>query len=93
MAHLAGCCASPAAYFADAKKPEDWDDEEDGDWEAPRIANPKCTDAPGCGEWKRPNKPVRVLDSCPAGRLAGRLQPCRQATALVLLFDALPAPA
>ena len=44
----------------DAKKPEDWDDEEDGDWEAPSIPNPKCKDAPGCGEWKRPMKPVRV---------------------------------
>lgn len=46
----------PAA--AEAAKPEDWDEEEDGDWEPPKIANPKCKDAPGCGEWKRPNKPV-----------------------------------
>ena len=50
--------AAPRLLSADAKKPEDWDDEEDGDWEAPRIANPKCTDAPGCGEWKRPTKAV-----------------------------------
>ena len=67
-ARHAGCCEHPptrlpiisatAAPTADAKKPEDWDDEEDGDWEAPRIANPKCTDAPGCGEWKRPTKAV-----------------------------------
>ena len=42
---------------AEAKKPEDWDDEEDGDWEPPRVPNPKCKDAPGCGEWKRPEKP------------------------------------
>ena len=46
----------PAAV--EATKPEDWDEEEDGDWEPPKIANPKCKDAPGCGEWKRPNKPV-----------------------------------
>lgn len=26
-------------------------------WEPPRIANPACKDAPGCGEWKRPTKP------------------------------------
>jgi len=40
----------------DAEKPEEWDDEEDGDWIAPTIPNPKCADAPGCGEWKRPMK-------------------------------------
>lgn len=42
---------------AEAKQPEDWDEEEDGVWEPPRIANPLCKDAPGCGEWTRPNKP------------------------------------
>ena len=26
-------------------------------WEPPRISNPKCKDAPGCGEWKRPTTP------------------------------------
>ena len=26
----------------DAEKPTDWDSEEDGDWEAPLIPNPKC---------------------------------------------------
>ena len=26
-------------------------------WEPPRIPNPLCKEAPGCGEWKRPNKP------------------------------------
>lgn len=41
---------------AEAAQPEDWDEEEDGEWEAPRIANPKCKAAPGCGEWKRPMK-------------------------------------
>ena len=50
------CCL----LTAEATKPEDWDDEEDGDWEPPQIANPKCKDAPGCGEWKRPTKPVRA---------------------------------
>jgi len=39
----------------DSVKPEEWDDQEDGDWIAPIIQNPKCADA-GCGEWKRPNK-------------------------------------
>lgn len=38
---------------SDAEKPEEWDDEEDGDWIAPSVMNPKCEDAPGCGEWKR----------------------------------------
>lgn len=43
---------------AAAVKPEDWDEDEDGEWEPPKIANPACKDAPGCGEWKRPTKPV-----------------------------------
>ena len=42
--------------FVDAEKPEEWDDEEDGDWIAPTVRNPKCDEAPGCGEWKRPYK-------------------------------------
>lgn len=37
----------------DATKPEEWDEEEDGEWIAPTIPNPKCTEGPGCGEWKR----------------------------------------
>jgi len=32
---------------AEATKPEDWDDEEDGEWEAPLIDNPNYK-----GEWK-----------------------------------------
>lgn len=40
----------------DAEKPEEWDDEEDGDWIAPTVPNPACDEAPGCGEWKRPYK-------------------------------------
>ena len=38
----------------DAKKPEDWDDDINGEWEAPTIANPKCEQAPGCGEYEAP---------------------------------------
>lgn len=37
-----------------AQKPEEWSDEDDGDWIAPSIPNPKCEDAAGCGAWKRP---------------------------------------
>ncbi|KAJ1659231.1 hypothetical protein GGF38_004110, partial [Coemansia sp. RSA 25] len=37
-----------------AQKPADWDDEEDGDWAAPMIPNPRCADAAGCGPWERP---------------------------------------
>ena len=40
----------------DAVKPDDWDDDEDGDWEAPVVPNPLCAKAPGCGEWVRPKK-------------------------------------
>lgn len=39
----------------DALMPNDWSEEEDGEWEAPKIANPKCST--GCGEWKRPMVP------------------------------------
>ena len=42
---------------AESTQPEDWDTEEDGEWEAPSIPNPKCKDAPGCGAWTRPQKP------------------------------------
>jgi calnexin len=38
----------------DAEKPEDWDEEMDGEWEAPLVNNPLCSNAPGCGKWKRP---------------------------------------
>jgi calnexin len=36
----------------DAVKPADWDDEEDGEFEAPMVPNPKCTE--GCGPWTQP---------------------------------------
>lgn len=37
-----------------AVKPEDWDPEMDGEWEAPLVANPICEKAVGCGLWKAP---------------------------------------
>ena len=37
-----------------SEKPVDWDDEMDGDWEAPLLENPACKDAPGCGPWTKP---------------------------------------
>ena len=43
--------------YAEAEQPEDWDEEEDGEWEPPRITNPKCEDGPGCGEWEAPTIP------------------------------------
>jgi calnexin len=39
-----------------ASKPSDWSDEDDGEWAAPIIDNPKCAEA-GCGPWKRPMMP------------------------------------
>ena len=30
-----------------ADRPADWDDDMDGEWEAPKIDNPKCQEAPG----------------------------------------------
>ena len=33
---------------------EDEDDEEDGDWVAPTVPNPKCADVSGCGPWTKP---------------------------------------
>ena len=41
----------------EAEKPEEWDDEEDGDWIAPAVPNPKCEEAPGCGPWTAPKIP------------------------------------
>jgi len=42
-----------------AEKPEEWSDEDDGDYLAPEIANPACA-APGvagCGPWTPPSIP------------------------------------
>jgi len=33
--------------------PSDWDEDEDGEWEAPLVPNPKCK-AAGCGVWRPP---------------------------------------
>lgn len=52
------------AVLEDATKPEEWDDEEDGDWIAPTVPNPKCADAAGCGEWKRFVKTKNHLPQC-----------------------------
>lgn len=38
----------------EAKQPDDWDVDVYGEWEAPTIANPKCSEAPGCGEYEPP---------------------------------------
>lgn len=40
---------SPSGYlfFPSRRKPEDWDDEEDGEWEVPQIDNPEFK-----GAWK-----------------------------------------
>jgi calnexin len=38
----------------DAKRPDDWDEDIHGEWEAPTIANPKCEQAAGCGEYDPP---------------------------------------
>ncbi|RYG68606.1 hypothetical protein EON64_04810 [archaeon] len=37
-----------------AVKPEDWSDEEDGEWEPPLVPNPRCETAAGCGKWTPP---------------------------------------
>jgi len=37
-----------------AIKPDDWDDSTDGEWEPPKIDNPKCKSG-GCGKWSPPN--------------------------------------
>ena len=46
----------PTVPDPDAEKPEEWSDEDDGDWVPPSIPNPKCEEAPGCGPWVRPKK-------------------------------------
>ncbi len=43
---------SMRAAAAEAVKPEGWSEEEDGQWVAPLIANPKCR--VGCGPWQAP---------------------------------------
>ncbi|KAJ3251898.1 hypothetical protein HDU77_005559 [Chytriomyces hyalinus] len=41
----------------ESTKPDDWDDEEDGEFTAPTIDNPKCAEVSGCGPWTKPLKP------------------------------------
>ncbi len=38
----------------DAEKPEEWDDEEDGDWVPDMVPNPVCQEVSGCGPWEQP---------------------------------------
>lgn len=38
----------------EAEKPEEWDDEEDGDWVPDMVPNPACEAVSGCGEWEPP---------------------------------------
>jgi len=40
-------CAALQIADPEAEKPEDWDDEDDGEWEAPMIENPEFK-----GEWE-----------------------------------------
>ncbi|KAG7484167.1 hypothetical protein MATL_G00046330 [Megalops atlanticus] len=44
----------PFIYDPRAQRPHDWDDEMDGKWEAPKIPNPACSRAIGCGPWSPP---------------------------------------
>ena len=37
-----------------AEKPDDWEDDTDGEWEPALIDNPVCESAPGCGQWNKP---------------------------------------
>ena len=77
----------PPSRSAEATKPDDWDEEEDGEWEAPTIANPKCTTGPGCGEWKRPQKSNPEYKGGSAGRGRGRSSVCLDTHAALLLFS------
>lgn len=47
--------AIPPVTDPEAKKPSDWDEEMDGEWEAPLVDNPACAAAPGCGAWQPPS--------------------------------------
>ena len=44
----------PEIPDTDLSPPSDWDEEQFGPWEPPMIDNPKCDDAPGCGEYHPP---------------------------------------
>ena len=47
-------CEQPRALWEEFKVANIAKDEEDGDWIAPLVPNPKCEDASGCGEWTQP---------------------------------------
>ena len=55
---------------ASAIKPDDWDEEEDGEWEGPLVENPNCKKG-NCGEWmpttdraaRRPASRALALDA------------------------------
>ena len=47
-------------------------DEEDGDWIAPMVPNPRCEEAAGCGPWTQPkirNPDYKVCHSALSGIL------------------------
>ncbi|XP_012287295.1 calnexin isoform X2 [Orussus abietinus] len=44
---------SPAIPNPESTRPEDWDVEMDGEWEPPKIPNPKCAQISGCGPYKQ----------------------------------------
>ncbi|XP_043493413.1 calnexin-like isoform X1 [Polistes fuscatus] len=46
----------PMIPNTDSVKPEDWDNDMDGEWAPPKIPNPKCANAPGCGPYKQKMK-------------------------------------
>jgi calnexin len=52
----AGWLPNEPKYVPDpnAVKSDDWDDDIHGEWEPPTISNPKCEEAPGCGEYEPP---------------------------------------
>lgn len=78
------CLTSYGLPAAEATKPEDWDDDEDGEWEPPKIPNPKCKDvSPACPA----SMPLHVnstpLGGPPDAALAARCHSRRAACAPV----------
>jgi FKBP-type peptidyl-prolyl cis-trans isomerase len=55
-----------------ASKPEDWNDDNDGQWEPPMIANPEYTELRGSGRGHRFNK--KLIVEFVQDYVAGRLQ-------------------
>jgi hypothetical protein len=49
-----------------AVRPEDWDESTDGEWEAPKVINPKCEKG-RCGPWTAPlikNPKYAIFPAC-----------------------------